>query len=66
MQTEKKLVITDEVNCPWLDVDELFAWKFPPEKFVKRFTGDEALDIFETIVGPDRLQYLNYNGRYCF
>ena len=53
--------ITDDVNCPWLAVDELIllfelvwlAGKIPPGKLVKRFTGDEVFCIFETIVVDD-------------
>jgi hypothetical protein len=34
----------------------LFDGKTPPAKFAKRFTGDEAFGIFETIVDGDLLK----------
>ncbi len=54
-----KYFFTDDVNCPWLDdVDVLllFGGKIPPDKFAKRFTGDEAFGIFETVVDDDLLK----------
>ena len=54
----KKIVFyfTDDVNCPWLAVDELrllFDGNRLAGKFAKRFTGDEAFWIFETMVVDD-------------
>jgi len=53
-----QFLFTDDVNCPWLDVDVLllFGGKTPPDKLLKRFIGDEAFGIFETIVDDGRLK----------
>jgi hypothetical protein len=37
-------------------VDVLFDGKIPPDKFGKRFTGDEEFGIVETIVDGDLLK----------
>jgi hypothetical protein len=56
-ESKNDISFTDDVDCPWLDdVDVLFDGKIPPDKFAKRFTGDEAFGIFETIFDDDLLK----------
>ncbi len=52
---EIKFNFTDDVDCPWLDV-EVLGGNRPPDKLAKKFIGDEAFCVFDTIVDGDLLK----------
>jgi hypothetical protein len=55
---DTKFNFTDDVDCPWLDVEVLLVLggNRPPDKLAKKFIGDEAFCVFDTIVDGDLLK----------